>query len=223
MLFSLVGRTQILARALSRTLFPYLSAEAPSQAKTRVLESATAIGAVMIPTVVVAIFTLPPLLSVWLGDTFATRAAPVAEVLLCGVWLNGLASIPLVMLQAQGRPDIVAKFHLVELVPFVGTLWYAVHRFGLVGAAVAWDLRVGVDALLLFWAAGIGGEIVKRLALGSLLVLCAWLCNRFLPEPMNFTKVLVAALLIVATLAWSIRSSARLRQEIRRAFRYANV
>ena len=221
--FSLVGRTQILARALSRTLFPYLSAEALPRAKNRVLESATAIGAVMIPTVVVAIFALPPLLSLWIGATFASRAAPVGEVLLCGVWLNGLASIPLVMLQAQGRPDIVAKFHIIELAPFVGALWYGVHRFGLVGAAVAWDFRVGVDALLLFWAAGVGAEIAKRLALGSGLVLCAWLCDHFMPGPMSFPKMLVGAVIIISTSAWALRSSVRLRQEIKRALKYVSA
>src|SRR5258708_6425778 len=82
--------------------------------------------------------------------SFSTQATSVAEMLLLGGWINGLAFIPLALLQGQGRPDIVAKFHVLKVVPFIVVRWLLLHFYGLVGAAVAWTLRVTVDAGLLF-------------------------------------------------------------------------
>lgn len=221
--FSLVARTQILPRAVSRTLFPYLSADAPEHARNRAVESVITLAAMGIPIVVLSMILMRPFLNLWMGAQFARHAAIVGETLLCGIWLNGLATVPFAMLQAQGRPDMVAKFHLAELVPFIAVLWYGLHHLGLVGAAVAWALRVAVDALLLFWAAGIGFDLAKRLTLGAMLVLCAWLLLRVLPSYSVPIKVLADALLVIAAVAWSLHSSARVRQGVMRALRYVDV
>jgi O-antigen/teichoic acid export membrane protein len=212
--FGLMTRTQVLARALARTLFPYLSADTIQQARTRVLDSLITLGAVMLPMAVLGMFLLHPFLTLWMGARFAARAAPVGEALLCGMWLNGLASVPFAMLQAQGRPDIVAKFHLLELAPFLACLWYGLHRFGLVGAAAAWALRVAIDAILLIRAAGIGREAAKCLIPGVALVLCAWLSVRALIEPFDYAKIFVSVALTIASGAWSIYTSARVRQSM---------
>jgi len=58
------------------------------------------------------------------------------------------------MVQGYGRPDIAAKFHLLELPFYLITLSLALRWYGIVGAAVAWTLRVTLDASLLFVAAG---------------------------------------------------------------------
>ena len=212
--FSLVARTQVLARALSRTLFPYLSAETLGQARSRVLDSVIAMGALMIPFAVVGMFVLRPFLVLWMGADFAARAAPVGEMLLCGMWLNGLASIPLAMLQAQGRPDTVAKFHLLELPPFVILLWYSLRHFGLTGAALAWVIRAAIDAILLAFAAGIGSDIVKRLAPGALLVSCAWIAVRVLGARFDVAGLLSSVLFTGVAAAWSFRSSPFLRRRL---------
>jgi O-antigen/teichoic acid export membrane protein len=221
--FSLVARTQVLAAALARTLFPYLSADTMQQARSRVLDSLVTIGAVIIPIVVVGMFLVQPFLTLWMGAGFTTRAAPVGEALLCGIWLNGLASIPFAMLQAQGRPDIVAKFHLLEIGPFVALLWYGVHHFGLVGAAFAWSLRVGIDAILLIFAAGMASEVAKRLAPAAVLVLCAWASVRALATPFGAAKVLVSVLFAASAAAWSIYSSARVRHEVMKLLPYVKA
>lgn len=212
--FSLVARTQVLARALSRTLFPYLSAEPLGQARNRVLDSVVTMGALMIPFAVVGMFALRPFLVLWMGPEFAVRAAPVGEMLLCGMWLNGLASIPLAMLQAQGRPDTVAKFHVLELPPFVVLLWFALRYFGLTGAAFAWVIRATIDAILLTLAAGIGSDIAKRLAPGALLVFCAWVVVRVLGARFNAAGLLLSLLFTGVAAAWSFRSSSFLRHRL---------
>ena len=51
-------------------------------------------------------------MTLWMGATFASHAGPVVEILMIGAWINGVAFIPFSLLQAQGRPDVVAKFTL---------------------------------------------------------------------------------------------------------------
>ena len=80
-----------------------------------------------------------PFLDHWLGAKFSEVAAPVAEILLIGTFLNGVAVVPFSILRAQGRPDAVAKIHAIELVPFVAVLWLCLRAFALPGAALAWD------------------------------------------------------------------------------------
>jgi Na+-driven multidrug efflux pump len=53
----------------------------------------------------------------------------------------------------MGRPDINAKFHMMELVLHVPLAWWLITNYGVTGAAIAWTVRVTIDATLLFVAA----------------------------------------------------------------------
>jgi hypothetical protein len=74
----------------------------------------------------------------------------VLQWLAAGVFLNSLAQVPLALVQGVGRPDLTAKLHLLELPLYVLGLWWLISTFGIVGAAIAWTLRVGLDAAVLF-------------------------------------------------------------------------
>jgi O-antigen/teichoic acid export membrane protein len=68
--------------------------------------------------------------------------------------VNALALVPFTLLQALGRPDVCAKFHLAELVLYVPMLLLSLRWWGITGAAAAWTVRVTLDAGLLLVAAG---------------------------------------------------------------------
>ena len=76
--------------------------------------------------------------------------APVLQWLAVGVFINCLAQVPFVLLQAAGRPDATAKLHMCELPFYLAALFALVHWRGVVGAAIAWTLRVTIDAILLY-------------------------------------------------------------------------
>lgn len=104
------------------------------------------------PIVLMLVLFAEEILQIWLGTDFATKSAIVLQILALGVLVNSLAYTPYSLLQGIGRPDIPAKFHLLELPLHIGIAWFLVSHWGIVGAATAWTLRVTLDALLLFVA-----------------------------------------------------------------------
>lgn len=148
---NLAMRSQVVATALARTLFPQLSRLSADAAAT-VMEEATVglaygFGAIIAPAIMLSHLFL----TLWVGARIAAVSAPVAEILLLGAWANGVAFIPYAFLQGKGRPDLTAKAHLIEIVPFIAVLVGLTHLLGLPGAALAWTLRVAVDLALLLW------------------------------------------------------------------------
>ncbi|HVA01222.1 MAG TPA: polysaccharide biosynthesis C-terminal domain-containing protein, partial [Terriglobia bacterium] len=105
------------------------------------------------PAALVLAFFARPLLTLWLGARFANEGTLVLQIMAAGVLVNSLAYVPYNLLQGIGRPDVTAKFHLLELPLHVVLAWFLVTRYGLPGAALAWTLRVSLDFLLLTAAA----------------------------------------------------------------------
>lgn len=62
----------------------------------------------------------------------------------------GLAQVAFALIQGAGRPDLTAKLHLIEFPFYLLLVWYMVSVYGINGAAIAWVVRVGVDAIFLF-------------------------------------------------------------------------
>lgn len=108
---------------------------------------------ILIPIVLVLALFSYDLLLLWLGAEFAQNSFLVLIILSLAVLVNSLANIPYTLIQAFGRPDITAKFHIIEVIPYILLLWILAAKFGIVGVAAAWLARVSADAILLFWYA----------------------------------------------------------------------
>ena len=65
-----------------------------------------------------------------------------------------MARIPSGFINALGRPDLVAKLNLAELAVHLPLAWILISRFGVTGAALAWTIRVMLDAGLLYLVSG---------------------------------------------------------------------
>ena len=212
--FNLVSRASVLPGALATSLFPRFSRSSKEDSAQLASDAVAALASVMTPVFVAGLAVLPVFMQHWVGRSFAQQAAPVGIALLIGVWVNGLAYIPYGQLQASGRPDIVAKFHAVELIPFLAVLWLGLHYFGLVGAAWAWSLRCAVDSLLLFM---VGGRIPRwhRLLPGGILVgAAAW----FSPTAVLSSRTIVEIGLLAVAVLWSWNLSPAVRTAVRQRF-----
>ncbi len=208
---NLVNRIQIVPGALERALFPRFSKISAAESSRIRVESLSTLAAITTPLTIVGLLGIRPFLYLWIGPVLARQAAPVGEILLTGMWVNGLAYLPLAQLQAQGKPAVVAKFHLLEVPPFLLLVWFGVRYFGIIGAAVAWTLRVWADACLLFWATHDGSRGVRALIPGAALVAGSWLCAHLATRPFTEMRFYAGVPLLILACAWSLTTSSHLR------------
>lgn len=112
----------------------------------------------LLPFVLAVVVFAQPALTLWIDAEFAERSKEIATWLAFGVLANGLAQMPYALLQATSKAKQVALIHLMELPLYVVTLWLLVEMFGILGAAIAWTLRMVVDLVALLWASsGLAG------------------------------------------------------------------
>ncbi len=208
----LVGRFSVLPGSLVSSLFPKLSRGNPEDSSRLASEAVTTLSAVMTPVVVAAIGGVGLFMQVWVGRSFAQHSIPVGIALLVGIWVNSLAYVPAAHLNAINRPDLPAKFHAFEVVPFLLVLWFGLHFYGLVGAAWAWTLRVTIDAILLFVVAG-QTPGWQRVLPGGVLVLLATL---FTPKTVLSKGTLVELVLLALGLFWSWKVSPVLQSLVKK-------
>jgi O-antigen/teichoic acid export membrane protein len=216
--FNLAVRLRILPGVVARTLFPRLSALQVASATELAIAAVRGLVAVMTPLIVFGIFLIHPFLVLWTGKAFAEKSVVIGQMILVGVWVNSIAYIPFNHLQAIGRPDIVARFHLIELLPFVGFLWWALHSFGLPGAAFAWSVRCAVDSILLFWSARFGPRLALHLIAPALLVIASYTLSRAFAWN-SWTGVAACVALSVTSCVWAVASLPNLNAPLRRMMR----
>ncbi|BCA80097.1 flippase [Desulfuromonas sp. AOP6] len=152
--FQLGERSNIIPIALSSALFPRLAQAGIGPDGWMLADKAIkSLAVVITPLFLLGIFLMDWFLSIWIGREFADQASLVGQIILLGFWANAIARIPHALLQASGRPDVVAKCHLGEVLPYFALLYIGLHFFGISGAAIAFSIRAAVDAsLLLYWA-----------------------------------------------------------------------
>jgi len=116
------------------------------------------------PIVILIIVFAKLILELWLGNDFAQNSAIILQILSGGFLLNALARVAVGFLLGMGRPDIPAKFHVLELIFYIPLLLILIREMGIEGAAIAWTFRVSVDFLLLYSAARrVGGNFFPNL------------------------------------------------------------
>jgi O-antigen/teichoic acid export membrane protein len=208
---SLAVRSLIFSTALARTLYPRFSRLPPEEAlplaERSVISLSYIFGAICAPAIILG----APFLSLWMGADFAAHAIPVFELLMMGAWINGVALIPYSFLEGQGRPDLVAKLHALEFLPFIIALWFLLHRFGLYGAAAAWSGRVAIDAALLFKAARLRASHLLRLIPAAVLIIVAYIVTQ-IAEVSVLTLSGLAVLVFFVFAGCAIALDATLRQ-----------
>lgn len=154
--FDILTRLPLFPIAMMSVLFPLL-VQAHSAAGDRPASNASSTArrtlqllvAAWVPAMALSAFVGPDFLRLWVGDPLASASAPVWQWLIVGVAVNGLAHVPLTLLQSSSRADIIACLNLIELPLYIAAMWWALKHYGVTGAAIVWTIRVSVDSLLL--------------------------------------------------------------------------
>jgi O-antigen/teichoic acid export membrane protein len=201
--FNLAWQILILPAAMMSALFPKLAAEELSVSRSIRSQAISALAFIMTPAALLMILVAPPFLNVWLGPSLGAKTAPIACILLFGIWTNSFARIAFIHIQARGRPKLPAHLMLAEILPYIAALYLLMRWLGLPGAALAWSLRCVADTVALFvldklsWKqlAPLGGQsLLVLVAVGLSLILPAWSVARLL--------LMIGALGIGAWIVW---------------------
>jgi O-antigen/teichoic acid export membrane protein len=154
--YEVMTRLRIIPASLATTLYPAFSERGiegqQHQLQSLYERSVRYLLLLLLPSVLFLVILGPDLLKIWMGAGFASQTTAVLQILAIGVLANGMSYVPYNMLQAVGRPDLTAKFHLCELVPYVLLCLVLIPRWGISGAAAASAFRFSLDFCLLFWA-----------------------------------------------------------------------
>ena len=199
--YTLAERVSVLPGSLASALFPRFASGSQIEQEDLIEESVKVLAVILTPIIIVGMFIMHPFISWWLSSKFASNALYVGEILLLGIWINSFAKIPLALLQAKGRPDIVTKCHLAELIPYMIFMYYAIDSWGIVGAAIAWSIRVTIDCLLLFIFSN-SFKKIKRVLIEPILILGI---ATFLVFSLSKTHNVIypAIILFIISLYWS--------------------
>jgi len=156
--YSLVYSLSVIPTSVAIVIFPAFTRLYSEGNKDRASELYTraikfVFGCVLPLAVVLCVFARQ-ILTAWIGGDFGTRSTHVMQILAFALVVTAVASVPFQFLQAIHRPDVTAKFHMLELLIHVPLCFGLITIFGLAGAALAWAVRVTLDTILLVrWAA----------------------------------------------------------------------
>jgi len=138
-------------------------------------------------------------LGLWLGSDFAEQSTDVLQWLGIGVFFGSIVLVFHSMLQGAGRPDLTAKIHMAETVPYVLALWIVLGRYGIEGVAMVLTGRFILELPVHFWLASrlLAGYTQQLVRLGVGLLLC--LALLFLALGLSFyLGLLLLAIVCVA-------------------------
>jgi O-antigen/teichoic acid export membrane protein len=154
--FEILMRVLVVPAALTSALFPKLAAVMTTdwpEAKRLHRKCLKIITAVLLPICLIIAVGSKWGMTLWLGPDFAENSWTIVSVMAIGLLLNGVAYLPFAAIQAAGDARTTAYLHMLELALYIPVLFFSLKFFGLIGAAIAWDVRVAMDlAFLLIYA-----------------------------------------------------------------------
>jgi O-antigen/teichoic acid export membrane protein len=171
--FGLISRVYLIPHGLSAALLPRYAAVDEEERRRLIRSSIQAVAVTTTPIIVALLAIIEPFFNIWIGRELAAVAAPVGYVLAGGFWIYCVGHMASTMVQATGRPDRVAKVVLAEVLPYCAILFVGIWAFGVVGAAIAFTVRVAVDFGLQVRLAGIPTSVLKLLLLPGTLVVAS--------------------------------------------------
>jgi O-antigen/teichoic acid export membrane protein len=155
--FEAISRLQVIPLSLSTTLFPAMSEResihGPAESHSLYMRAINVTVLLMLPVTIVLIIFSRPLLQLWLGGDFPSLSSGVFQILAAAVLVQAICYVPLTSLLAQGKPDIAAKYYLVEIPLYAGLCLLLIPSMGILGAAWAYCIRMVISTAWFLWRA----------------------------------------------------------------------
>jgi O-antigen/teichoic acid export membrane protein len=149
--YEAITRLRIIPIAIMTTFFPEFSVVSSQNKRRTEMLFCRSLKFVIILNGFIAVllfYFAKDILQLWLGGEFAETSTVLFKIFTVGIVVNSLAYIPFTLFQGAGRPDIPAKFHMIEFPIYVFFLWLLIKKYEIKGVAIAWMGRVSLDFLL---------------------------------------------------------------------------
>ncbi|MBK8809922.1 MAG: flippase [Acidobacteria bacterium] len=161
--FTFANMTTMFSWALTQSLIPAFSVMTGQKKKREfdaLFERGIRLNLILLPPTVMFLFVVAkPFFTIWAGPEFGQESSLPFYVLLVGLFFNILSLVAYSTLTATGRSDLLAKLYWCELIVYAFVVIWLVRSLGIVGAALAWSLRVTIDAFITIWLAKRSAEI----------------------------------------------------------------
>ena len=193
--YELVTRLSLVPASVMSALFPSFSTltnRSADEIRRAMRRAQRLLALLMLPVMIVGVSFAPIILRLWLGAAQTPASVAAMQLLLVGLVALSIGSVPFTLVQALGKPKWSAIVHVIELPIHAAVTWWAVSRFGVVGAAAAWSLRAVYDALL--FDAGVARMIGRPAAATS-------------DAPVRVTAAMTVGAVILSTLAASVTAA----------------
>lgn len=146
--FSLVSRVTVLAGSFHAAALPRFAAATCEEEQRLTDLSVSGLLIVLTPITIVGAAVISPFFHFWLGLEISNQAAQTGLVLLIGVFAHSIGHVPSTVLMARGQPEIVSRYLLLSVAPYLMILTLLVAYEGALGAAFAWSIRAHADYVL---------------------------------------------------------------------------
>ncbi|WP_454764687.1 oligosaccharide flippase family protein [Cupriavidus campinensis] len=147
--YEVTVQTLILSSAVTTVAFPAISrllVSDPDGAARLFRRWLIRVVGAMVASLALLAAILPELLTLWLRHPVDPASVAVGRILCVGVLANAVGSMYFALLHARGKTRATAMLHLVEVPIYIAGLLALTKAFGVSGAAIAWALRMCVDA-----------------------------------------------------------------------------
>ncbi|MCU0317586.1 MAG: oligosaccharide flippase family protein, partial [Fimbriimonadaceae bacterium] len=176
--YELINGLFVIPTAISAVVFSAASGLGDNDTESLVSLAETPLKLILAtlgPLVVLSIAFAGPVMQFWQNGEFGDRSGPVLQWLALGCLIAAVSWVATSLLSAGGRPDLVAKGQLANVPIYVTALWFLTVNFGVVGAAMAFVIRVAFDGIWQFWALFrlrpmLSGPILSALGKGAVLL-----------------------------------------------------
>lgn len=209
--YEVVTKFWIIPGALMGVMFPAFAValgKNQTHAARLFLRTVNYIFLSLFPIILIIVTFAHEGLSLWLGGEFADNSCRVLQLLAVGVFINSHAYVPFGLVQSAGRPDLTAKLHLIELPFYLLILWLMLNTYGIAGAAIAWVLRMAVDAAVLFVMANRVMSVTSQFTQKPILVAGISLftigLGGMIPGPAMKGLFVLLVLLLFVLIAWFV-------------------
>lgn len=152
--FEIVTQMFLVVTAVSTVAFPTIAmviANDPGKAWSSFILWLQRVALAMAAVAGTCALALPYILPAWVGTRLPPEAVHVGQILCIGLLTHSIGVMCFAFLHAAGRFRATALLNIAEIPFYFAALPLLIDRLGVIGAAVAWVLRVTLDAAALLY------------------------------------------------------------------------